>query len=85
MKNYKVIEKSAFNEIKADEGFVLVTPYEDIKDYNSSTIMCCPKSYDYSAVYTITVEEDEQLKIQKEEALEVQRALDMQLEEDEKM
>lgn len=75
--NYTIIEKEKFNEITANDGYML-TDYDaenqDIKEYYGTKIVCAPKLVDIAAKYhTITVEEHNALEEQKEQAFEEER------------
>ena len=77
MNNYTIVEKPNFNEIVANDGYML-TDYDaetsDIKEYYATKIICAPKSVDIAAKYhTITIEEHNALEEQKEKAFEKER------------
>lgn len=77
MNNYTITEKTNFNEIVANDGYML-TAYDaenqDIKEYYGTKIVCAPKSVDIAAKYhTITIEEHNALEEQKEQAFEKER------------
>ena len=77
MNNYTITEKTNFNEIVANDGYML-TDYDaetsDIKEYYSTKIICAPNSVDIAAKYhTITVEEHNALEEKKEQAFEEER------------
>lgn len=77
MNNYIITEKTNFNEIVANDGYML-TDYDaetsDIKEYYGTKIICAPKSVDITAKYhTITIEEHSILEEQKEQAFEKER------------
>lgn len=77
MNNYTITEKTNFNEIVANDGYML-TAYDaenqDIKEYYGTKIVCAPKSVDIAAKYhTITIEEHNALEEQKEKAFEEER------------
>ena len=77
MNNYTITEKTNFNEIVANNGFML-TAYDaenqDIKEYYGTKIVCAPKSVDIAAKYhTITVEEHNALEEEKNKAFEEER------------
>lgn len=75
--NYTIVEKPNFNEIVANDGFML-TAYDaetsDIKEYYGTKIVCAPKSVDIAAKYhTITIEEHSILEEEKNKAFEKER------------
>lgn len=76
MNNYTITEKQNFNEIVANDGYMLTSFNEDqdIKEYYGTKIVCAPKSVDIAAKYhVITVEEHSILEEQKEKAFEEER------------
>lgn len=77
MNNYIITEKPNFNEIVANDNYML-TDYDaetsDIKEYYGTKIICAPKSVDIAAKYhTITIEEHNALEEEKEKAFEEER------------
>lgn len=77
MNNYTITEKTNFNEIVANDGYML-TDYDaetsDIKEYYATKIICAPKLVNIAAKYhTITVEEHNALEEEKEQAFEKER------------
>ena len=67
--NYTITEKTNFNEIRPNEGYVLTSYIDghDIMTYYSTTIICAPKAVDIEHKYrTITLEEDAKLQEAKE-------------------
>lgn len=76
MNNYTITEKPNFNEIVANDGYMLTSFNEDqdIKEYYATKIICAPKSVDIASKYhTITVEEHNALEEEKEQAFEKER------------
>lgn len=76
MNNYTITEKTNFNEITANDGYMLTSFNEDqdIKEYYGTKIICAPKSVNIAAKYhTITVEEHSILEEEKEKAFEEER------------
>lgn len=76
MNNYTITEKTNFNEITANDGYMLTSFNEDqdVKEYYGTKIVCAPKSVDITAKYhTITVEEHNVLEEKKEQAFEEER------------
>lgn len=76
MNNYTITEKTNFNEIVANDGFMLTSFNEDqdIKEYYGTKIVCAPKSVDIASKYhTITIEEHNALEEKKEQAFEKER------------
>lgn len=76
MNNYTITEKTNFNEIIANDGYMLTSFNEDqdIKEYYGTKIVCAPKSVDITAKYhTITIEEHNALEEEKEQAFEEER------------
>lgn len=77
MNNYTITEKPNFNEIVANDGYML-TAYDaetsDIKEYYGTKIVCAPKSVDIASKYhAITIEEHNALEEEKEQAFEEER------------
>ena len=77
MNNYTIVEKPNFNEIVANDGFML-TAYDaenqDIKGYYGTKIVCAPKLVNIASKYhTITVEEHNALEEEKEQTFEEER------------
>lgn len=62
MENIKIRVTPTFMEITPEDGYV-ITDWDgvEILDYSSTTMLVTPLEYDYSAYYTITVEEDARL------------------------
>lgn len=76
MNNYTITEKQNFNEIVANDGYMLTSFNEDqdIKEYYATKIICAPKSVDIAAKYhAITIKEHSILEEQKEKAFEKER------------
>ena len=76
MNNYTIADKTNFNEIVANDGYMLTSFNEDqdIKEYYGTKIVCAPKLVDIASKYhTITVEEHNALEEQKEQAFEEER------------
>ena len=68
----KVEKQELFTVLRADEGMVL-TDYndeQDIKEYNGSTVIYCPKTFDISAYREITKAQAEKYEDAKERAFE---------------
>ena len=62
MENIKIRVTPTFMEITPEDGYV-ITDWDgvEILDYSSTTMLVTPLEYDYSAYYTVTVEEDARL------------------------
>lgn len=76
MNNYTITEKQNFNEIVANDGYMLTSFNEDqdIKEYYGTKIVCAPKLVNIASKYhTITVEEHNALEEEKEQTFEEER------------
>ena len=62
MENISIRVTDTFMEVTPEEGYV-ITDWDgaEILDYSSTSMLVMPLNYDYSAYYTITVEEDARL------------------------